>query len=282
MSDNELPSNNVTTRSGRTVIPSRRSGDIEKLLEKRTPSKKKINNQNSSSDNQMSCSEDEDEDDYENDENRVELAHATELLHAGDDVAGRALYQFHTPKKRDAMMQLAENTTKTPTTGFKQLSLNSPKTPQTPKTPSTPKSRVTSLQRMKQNTTTPHATRAMNKAALSKKAKQESETESSVDEDTDYEPEGSSESDDDENSNESASDSEDTPAKESRKVPPIKISTKSGKVTSMPAPPSGRMNTRGQSRAKNQEDFIPDSDNYFITASNKKVRLNCEYFFFRN
>lgn len=228
-----------------------------------------MKNQSSSSDNQMSCSEG--EDDYENDENRVVLANATELLHGDDDVAGRALYQFHTPKKRDAMMQLAENTTKTPTTGLKQLSLNSPRTPQTP---GTPKSRVASLQRVKQNTTTPHETRARNKATLRKKIQQVSETESSADEDADYEPQGSSESSDEENSNDSASDSECEPGKDTKKVPPIKISTKAGRVTSMPAPSSGRMNTRGQSRAKNQEDFIPDSDNYFITASNKKVRQN--------
>lgn len=271
MPENEITLNNVTTRSGRKVKPSRRSDDIVKLFEKRTQLKQKMKNQSSNSDNQMSTSES--EDDYENDENRVELAHATELLHGDDDVAGRALYQFHTPKKRDAMMQLAENTTKTPTTGLKQLSLNSPRTP---RTPSTPKSRVTSLQRMKPNTTTPHETRIRNKATLEKqlrkKTQQESETESSADEDADYEPEGSFESGDEENSSDSAIDSDDKSEKDSRKVPPIKISTKSGRVTSMPAPPSSRMNTRGQSRARNQEDFIPDSDSYFITASNKKVR----------
>lgn len=261
----------MITRSGRRVTPSKRNEHIQELLTKMTRPKKNVVNQSGNNDDHMSYSEDDDE----NDENKIEPAHATALFNDETDVAGRDMYGFHTPKKRDAMKKLAENTPKTPLTDLKLLTLNSPKTPKTPKTPKSSNARIASL-RLQQNLSTPTEIRAKNKQTLEKRCRkvvQESETESSADEHSDYEPdnEQSTESNEEERSD-SESDSEADVQKDNRKVPPIKISTKSGKITSIQAPT--RMSTRGQSRAKNHEDFIPDSDNYFMTASNKKVNLH--------
>lgn len=263
--DENTPNKSVTTRSGRKVTPSSKSDDIKRLIEKRTPSKRKI--VHASNNSEMSCSDNED---YENDENRMNVDHASSVLYSNTEVAGVDLIGFYTPKKKDAMLKLAQNTPKTPVTELKSLKLD----PTTPKTPKTPMSRVAALSQQK-NRSTPIETRAKNKVELEKRCRkkdQESETESSADENSEYEQEDerSSESSEEE-SNDSESDSEDElkTHKEIRKVPPIKILTKLGKITSMPAPT--RMSTR--SRTKNHEDFIPDSDNYFITASNKKVNL---------
>lgn len=252
------------------MTPSRKSDDIKKLIEKRTPSKRKMVHQSNNS--EMSGS---DSEDYENDENRMNVDHANAVLHGESDVAGAVIYGFHTPKKKDAMLKLAQNTPKTPVTELKSLKLD----PTTPKTPKTSMSRIAALS-MNKNQSTPIETRAKNKVVLEKqfrKKDQESETESSADENSVYE-QSSESSDEESNDSESDSGNELKTNKEIRKVPPIKISTKSGKITSM-QPPS-RMSTR--SRAKNHEDFIPDSDNYFMTASNKKVNLYIIWISFLN
>lgn len=268
MSGVENTPNNVITRSGRKVKPTKNKSDLymENTPTKRTPSKKQSKesstNQRSNQDD-MSCSEDE----IVNDENRFEPLPGAALLHNESEMAGNQMFGFHTPKKRNAMMAKAENTPKTPLSDMKSLSLN------TPKTPKTPKSRIDAL-RTQQNAHTPSEIRAKNKKQLQRKV-QEAETESSADEHSDYEPENeqSSESSEEESS-ESESDSEEEAKtkKNTRKIPQIKISMKSGKYTATQVPT--RASARVRTRAQKVEDFIPDSDNYFITASNKKVHFS--------
>lgn len=185
------------------------------------------------------------------------------------DVAGSEIYQFSTPKKSDGMKRKAENTPKSPATALSRLSLNSPKTPRL-----MPKSTIAALRT--QNIATPTETRSQNKKALTKAQQHpdesESESESSADEHSDYAAEESSEStSNDENTEATASDDDDDFEQ------PKQLANKRNAVTKhkpVEVPP-----TRGRGRPKkksNEDDFIPDSDNYFLTAANKKViSINC-------
>lgn len=214
---------------------------------------------------------------YVEDEEQVDenMPHPNHLFDDKTDVAGNKIYGFATPKKKDAMHNLVEKTPKTPASLLKSLSLNSP---HSPKTPNTSKSRTMAL-REKQNFSTPSETRNRNKEILHKRARkkvEEIDSESSANEDSDYEGNESTESSDDDSgdtTNDEDDDDDDIELpkarKDTRKVPPIRISTKTAKIIS--AQPTSRMTTRGQSKAKLHEDFVPDSDNYFISASNKKV-----------
>lgn len=184
---------------------------------------------------------------------------------SNNDVAGSEVYQFNTPKKRDGMKRKAENTPKSPATVLSRLSLNSPKTPHT-----FPALRT-------QNFATPTETRKRIKEALTKEKQrhEELESESSADEHSDYEAEESSDSDtsDSDNSgNVEATSSDDDDDDDFEK--PKQIASKrnvASKQKSVELPRAG-VATRGRSK-KNpiEEDFIPDSDNYFLTAANKKV-----------
>lgn len=180
-----------------------------------------------------------------------------------NDVAGSEIYQFSTPKKSDGMKRKAENTPKTPATALSRLSLNSPKTPRT---------LATTLALRAQSLATPTETRNQNKKALSKKQQEESELESSADEHSDYEAKESSDStSDEENSDASATASDDDDFEEPKPLANKRNVIVKQKTVELPT----RTGTRGRpKKPSNNEDFIPDSDNYFLTAANKKVNLN--------
>lgn len=256
-------------RSSRVPTPNKKYEYIQNMLStsRRTPSKEQINDQ-SQDDKNASISEDDDA----CDENRYKPL--IPFFNDKTDVAGGEIYGFNTPKKRGGMKILAENTPKTPVSSLKTM------TPSTPKTPSTalrtlsldptrtPKTPHISALRTQQKIATPSETRNQNKRALQKRAQKsakESESESSADEHSDYEAEDSSESSDEETAD-TSSDEESGPEKlpNARKTMP--------NVTRTVQLPT-RTSARGRPKKKTyDDDFIPDSDNYFIAASNKKVR----------
>lgn len=257
-------------RSDRKRTPSKRNEDIQRLLApKSSPSKTRKLKPDDFSDDQS--------DSFENEVDELNMRSAV-LLRDKNNVAGSDLYGFHTPKKKGDMMKLAEDipktpiTPKTPSTALKTLSLNSSHTP-----------RIAAIQRQRA-VSTPSSTRTKNKQVLqrrSQKAIEETESESSADEHSDFEPEGCSDDsteDDDDDEKEDADDSssEDSDgatfnkahSKSIQKIVPA--TAKSATITSSQL--VTRMSTRTRSKAKSQmDDFIPDSDNYFISASNKKV-----------
>lgn len=180
-----------------------------------------------------------------------------------NDVAGSEIYQFSTPKKSDGMKRKAENTPKSPATALSRLSLNSPKTPRM--MPAAAALRA-------QNFATPSETRSRNKKTLIKAQKHldESESESSADEHSDYEAEESSDStSNDENANTEATTSGDD---DDDFEQPKQLANKRNAVTKYKPVELPPVRTRGRPKKQsNADDFIPDSDTYFLTAANKKV-----------
>lgn len=202
------------------------------------------------------------------------------------DVAGKSLFGFHTPKKRNAMGQLAENTPRTPTIDMRALSLNSPQTPRvaerhlrTPLTnfksmslssPRTPKSQPANL-----NTKTPQATRNRLQKATRKKmieSEEEEEEESCTDDnDSDFK---NSEDESSESSDSSSAEQDSDVENRKASVNTDRRKKYEAKQTVIEAP--GRRSTRIKKPAAVQEDFIPDSDNYFRSVSSKMVRSNID------
>lgn len=260
------------SRSGRKLTPNKSHSDfyLSGSHTKVTPSKAKSHKSNGSNDSDSSPEQDELME-------PVGIAAATKDF-MKNDVAGSEIFQFSTPKKSDGMKRKAENTPKSPATALSRLSLNSPKTP-----------RIIPAVLRTQNMATPTATRNQIKKVLKQKARHhidESESESSADEHSDYEAEESDDSDstsDDENANAEATASDDD---DDFEQPATKRNAPSKqKPVELPA-----TRTRGRPKKKsNEDDFIPDSDNYFLTAANKKVILNriesitkCLRFFMRS
>lgn len=276
ISENVNDENTPTSlrRSDRKRTPSSRAKYIENMLAKRTPSKEKVYNQKSDENSDSNHEKDSD--------NELHVAHARALFNDETDVAGNDIYVFRSPKKRDGMQRLAQDTPKTPITALKKMSLDSPCTPSTalknvslnsPRTSRTPRASLANVQK---NLFTPAETRNKNKKVLQKQALKtvaasESETESSADEHSDYEGEDTNESSDDESNDESGhSTSEDE--EESNTTKDTRKTVQSAGNLSKVNATQLSVRTRGRAKAKSQcDDFIPDSDNYFMTASNKKV-----------
>lgn len=232
---------------------------------KTTPTKAKSTKSNESNDSDSPL---------ELDDSIEQIGIAAPKDFTNDDVAGSEIFKFNTPKKADGMKRKAENTPKSPATALSRLSLNSPKTP-----------RISALRAQTQNMTTPTETRNRNKKVLTKRTKHhidESESESSADEHSDYGAEESDESDsttDDENAKAVTTSSSNDDDDDFENKPPKRLASKRNapakqKPVEMPAP-----RTRGRPKKKsNEDDFIPDSDNYFLTAANKKVKLTSSTF----
>lgn len=179
-----------------------------------------------------------------------------------NDVAGSEIYRFNTPKKSDGMKRKAQSTPKSPATAISRLSLNSPKTPRMLP--------VAAAALRAQNFATPTETRSQNKRTLIK-AKQhleEPESESSADEHSDYEAEDSSDStSNDENANTEATTSDEDDFEQPKQLVNKRNAVTKQKPVELPA-----TRTRGRPKKNSHDDdFIPDSDNYFLTAANKKV-----------
>lgn len=151
-------SNNLATENHEAVLAN--NGNKNQLLRRsgriRTPSKKREffesfgSGQKSRGKNTVKRNDNNDESDNEffedNDDEPSFSLHdqMNRILEDYGDVAGSEIYKFRTPKKRDAMANLAANTPKTPKT---------PKTKKTPKTIKTPVSdlKLLSLSTPKRN-----------------------------------------------------------------------------------------------------------------------------------
>lgn len=180
------------------------------------------------------------------------------FYNAHTDVAGNQIYGFSTPKKASNMKALAANTPKTPITALKSLSLNqAANSPGTPKSHKKPSNTVAK---------TPYNVRSKNKSAIRKKT-QESEDDDddfSSNDDSDYEG-NESESNSTESEEDSSQEDEESPPQK-----PIKLTIK--KILEPVQATSLRPGLRSRMKAPVQEtDFIPNSDDYFVTISSKKV-----------
>lgn len=239
------------SRSGRKLTPNKSHGDFY-LQTHTTPSKAKSHKSNGSNDGDSSPDQDDPID-------TISITASKSLFLANNDVAGSEIFQFSTPKKSDGMKRKVENTPKTPATELSRMSLNSPKTPRL----------LHHAALRTQNIATPTETRTRNKNVLKKVLVEESESESSADEDSDYKAEKSSDSDSTSDAEATASGDDDDD--DDFEQPKQSASKRNAAVKQKPvAVPAIR--TRGRPKKKsNENDFIPDSDNYFLTAANKKV-----------
>lgn len=221
----------------------------EYILGKITPSKRKSYKTNEVNDSDSSSEQD----------NSIGMDfHVASKDFSNVDVAGSEIYQFSTPKKSDGMKRKAERTPKTPATPLSRLSLNSPKMSRT---------LATTAALRTQHFATPTEIRTRNKMALSKVQQKLSESESSIDEHSDYDADEASDSTSNE---ESATASTDDDSEEVKPVASKQNAMAKQKTAELPT----RTSTRGRPKKKpNDEDFIPDSDNYFLTAANKKVNF---------
>lgn len=200
---------------------------------------------------------------------------AAVLFEESRDVAGENMYTFRTPKKRNAMVLKAVNTPKTPKTPstiFKSLSLDSPRTPKSHR-----------AERLKAETTkTPHQTRAKIRKELKKRlaeSEEEEESEATDDDDPSFHAESSEESEssadeghEEDESSDSDQDREPSPAKKPKRNQMLK----NVRVSKEPAKAPAEQRTRSQ-RRRNQlaeAEFLPESDNYFISVSNKKAKTS--------
>lgn len=259
--------NSEPRRSTRTRTPSKKQEDIQKMLApKITPKMRKMNQENVSDEHSDSGAN-------EMDEMNERKKWSESLLRDKNELAGSQVIGFHTPKKRNGMIRLAENT---------------PKTPATPITPST-KMQALSLNRTpglaaiqrQQLVSTPSSARIKNKQVLEKRTKKvvdETESESSADEHSDFEPGDEDDSDDDDDDDDEveneveddSSEDDSDAANQTHTNNKRKVSIKSATIATDQL--ATRSSTRTRAKATSQmDDFIPDSDNYFMTASNKKV-----------
>lgn len=247
----QLDTSPNVTRSGRKSKPPERNRDYILGSQAKTTPSKASNLNKSSESNDSSISSLEQDDCFKD--------HSV----ANNDVAGSQVYQINTPKKAGAMKRKAENTPKSPATILSRLSLNSPKTPRI--------KAIAALQT--QNFATPAETRDRNKKALTKakQLREESESESSADEHSDYEAGEASDSDtsDDGNANSEETSSDDDDFEEPKQMASKRNAASKQKSVELPR---AGVATRGRPKKKQiEEDFIPDSDNYFLTTANKKV-----------
>lgn len=183
-------------------------------------------------------------------------AHKKKALfyNADTEVAGNQIYGFSTPKKANNMKVLAANTPKTPSTALKSLSLNSPCI--TPKSHRKPSNTVAK---------TPYDTRSKNRAAIRKKTQESEDDEGDFSSNDDSNYEGNeSDTDSDESEEGSSQEEEEAPRN------PIKVTIR--KVSEPVQMPSLRPGLQNRKKAPIQgADFIPNSDDYFVTISSKSV-----------
>lgn len=277
--------------------PETESPNLRRSTRKRTPSKRQefIRNmyksdlqrqQKNKNKNKPIKSTPNDDDDETNEifimENQKVLARPPNLFDKDKDVAGERVYHFNTPKKRDGMVRLAANTPKTPLTDMKALSLNSPRTPKS------------SRKSIRFDAKTPHDTRKKQQKAVRKQTRKYNKDNDSEDEDdTDDNEEESCTDDEDPDFNaidhsdtedDDANSSSETSENEENRIPDSKKRGKSKPITKIinqkidiasAAPIRASERLRKQQKVQ-QEEFVPDSDNYFRTLNKKVIKLNCK------
>lgn len=181
------------------------------------------------------------------------------LFEDNRDVAGRNMYAFRTPKKRNALAALVANTPKTPASALRALSLNSPRTPASNR-----------KEIVQMSTKTPHRERNKLKKEMNKRLAEESEDEWKDSDDDDADPNyAASESDNESDSDSSALETEGAcaqPAKTKNKMlQKVRVANQPIEILSSR---SARLQRRHQLA---DPEFLPQSDNYFSAASTKKV-----------
>lgn len=205
---------------------------------------------------------------FETNDDPMAVYEPTELFSMDRDVAGKNLYGFRTPKKRNALATLVANTPKTPKTpasALQALSLNSPRTP---------KSNRKELAQL--STKTPHRERDKLKKEMKKRLVEESEDEFKVSDDDEEDPNyRGSESDSESDSDSSASEVEGAQAQPTKRKNKM---LKNVRVTNQPIEIVSSRSARLQRRNRMAEpEFMPQSDNYFSAASTKKVTMGRWY-----
>lgn len=274
-------------RSTRKRTPSKRQEFIMNMYKSDLERKQKNKNKNKPI---KSMPNDDDDDDETNEtiftmENQKVLARPPTLFDKDKDVAGERVYNFNTPKKRDGMVRLAANTPKTPLTDMKALSLNSPRTPKS------------SRKSIRFDAKTPHDTRKKQQKAVRKQTRKYNKDNDSEDEDDSDEEEESctddedpdfnaiDQSDTEDDDDDDANSSSETSENEENRIPDLKKRGKSKPITKIinqkiniasAAPIRASERLRKQQKAQ-QEEFVPDSDNYFRTL-NKKVIIQLQNF----
>jgi origin recognition complex subunit 2 len=270
-------------RSTRIRTPNRRLQDIDSILIKTPKRKSKVeiikreeksnssndDKQSDSSDEELSVIEVDDEDSNiaEEDENEKEnITKPTTLFDDEEDVDGKKLYSFKTPKKKESMAQLANQTPKTPRhhDHVKSTPSRTPKSAKVLESQKTPTSRPSAGMCTK----TPRHVREEIKHKLHKvNYKEESDYDFSADE-SDYNPNSnsssSSSSEDEEEDNKSESSSNED------NVRPKTPATKSQPLVSrILKTPSTGLNLRRSTRNKSDYHYILQSDDFFSTQSTK-------------
>lgn len=260
-------------RSGRKRTPNKRTMFLYQAEMDRLKARKRKDNKAKQEPELNSSQECKTDSSNSIDENMPEeLERAPALFDQNIDVAGENLFTFRTPKKRNGMALLAATTPKTPKTPatiFKSLSLNSPRTP---------KSHHKELTTI-ETTKTPYHTRNKLKQAVRKRLEsddEDDESDATDDEDPDFMKDKSDESSSEtqgESAEEKSSDDEDA-MQSKHKYNNNRMLNKTVVIRKpLETATVSCRSTRLQRRKELSEpDFMPQSDNYFNTISNKKVR----------
>uniref|UniRef100_A0A0K8UJ18 Origin recognition complex subunit 2 n=1 Tax=Bactrocera latifrons TaxID=174628 RepID=A0A0K8UJ18_BACLA len=170
-----------------------------------------------------------------------------------DDVAGKNMYGFHTPKKRNGMALAA---------------LNTPKTPKTPKSVKTSRSSTSQLQAK-----TPDAKRRKStvepKTPSHVRHRVKNQIAKIMDSDSDFSASGSDFVPTDSESDRSSSSDEDDAADDEPKTPhkgrrPIVVPV-------LPKTPSAARSRQSARAKKSSVDYVPESDGYFQAHASTKI-----------
>ncbi|XP_067615134.1 origin recognition complex subunit 2 [Eurosta solidaginis] len=189
-----------------------------------------------------------------------------QVLQVDEDIAGKNMYGFHTPKKRNGMALAAWNTPKTPKT---------PKTTHTPKTPKSSRPLKTQLQTKTPDTKhrratvdpkTPSHVRHRVKNQIAQLMDSDSDFSASG---SDFQPSDSSSSesssssdDDDDTAGDAGDDEPKTPHKGRRPIV----------VPVLPKTPSAaRARQSARHKSKSSVDYVPESDGYFQAHASTKI-----------
>lgn len=243
--NNDNDGGSAVRRSNRKRTPSKKLQIHNEML-----SKQYANRQNTPNKPKSAESESDDDVDDSSFEIDVQPSQAAILFNENKELAGGEIYAHRTPKKRNGMMNLAVNTPKTPLTEMKSMALNSPRTPKN--------------HHRLADAKTPHETRSKMRKAIQKKTQIEEDSDFSADEDSDYKCDESDSSEDD-SQNDTSQDEEVTPPKQ------LKATARNNKSTkSIAVPTSSRPGLRQRKKPQNTE-FVPNSEDYFVTVSSKKV-----------
>ncbi|CAD6991095.1 unnamed protein product [Ceratitis capitata] len=198
------------------------------------------------------ASEQSDEDYIPNAAARPDIADI-QLLQEAEDVAGKSLYGFHTPKKRNGMALAA---------------LNTPKTPKTPKSVKTPRA-STSQNQSKTPDTRRRKSIAEPKTPSHVRNRVKNEISKLLESDSDFSATGSDYMPTDSESDSSASGDEDDAADDESNTP--QKARRPIIVPVLPKTPSAARSRQTARAKKSSVDYVPESDGYFQAHASTKI-----------